>query len=122
MYVVRFTIRNQDRNTFILWIKVYSESKIVSTPNSAHSAFDIGNVSFYHYQAQDAHGTCVFYFAVDGRRVSDQEYRQALADAMRKAPWYKEVSKLCVDMYLGIAGIKPADGEHTHHIAAKKDK
>jgi len=93
----------------------------MATPNSADSSFSIGGKDFYTYSAQDAHGTCMHYWAVNGKRVTLEEYRTELNETMRSQPWFKEVNRLCIDTYLGVSGIKPQKGEPVHHLAAKKD-
>ena len=93
----------------------------MATPNATYSSFSLGSKDFYTYSAQDSHGTRIHCWSVNGRQVTQEEYRTELNETMRGQPWFKEVNRLCIYTYLGVSGIKSQKGEPVHPLAAKKD-
>lgn len=62
-------------------------------PHSYSRRFNINMVSFYHYHAQDAHGSVADTYCVDGESVTYAEFMAAIQKSVGDAEFY--ITRAC---------------------------
>lgn len=60
----------------------------MAIPHSYMRRFEISGVTFMHYFAQDAHGTVVNDFSVNGQTVNSNQFYSAIQKSVGDAEYY----------------------------------